>query len=133
MTDRARCRGLTLLEVLTAVAVFLLGIVGVLGLLTSGTRFHQESQRQAQAVEAVGEVLTRVEAEYGALDLDAARVPRVLPESDGLSYSWMPAPDAPEQASLVLVRIHWLDGGQQEVYEVPHVVRRRDVPWRSSP
>ena len=55
--------GFTLIEVMAALVVFLVGVVGVLGLLMSGTRLHQDSQNLVMTNDVAEEVLLLAQRE----------------------------------------------------------------------
>lgn len=47
---RARCAGFTLLEILIAIVIFSIGLLGIAGLQVNGMRFTQDSQLRATAI-----------------------------------------------------------------------------------
>lgn len=72
----ARTRGFTLLEVMAALVIFMVGIVGVLALFATGLGLHQDATQRTIVAIATEEVRTRVEE---ALE-DLTAPDAVLPE-----------------------------------------------------
>jgi prepilin-type N-terminal cleavage/methylation domain-containing protein len=124
--NRAQQRGFTLLEVLAALSIFLVGIVGVLSLLTSGTRLHQQSEQLAGAADLVDRLLLQVELEAPTLKnledgVEVARQP--VPGVQGFYYAYKVAPSAGGPPYFVNLEISWLDGGKTQTHVVQHVLK----------
>jgi prepilin-type N-terminal cleavage/methylation domain-containing protein len=117
-TVHARQRGFTLLEVMAAIAVFLIGVVGVIGLLTSGTRLHQESQNLVITNDVAEEVLLlsqRAIAErvkHASDPLPEAPPPAPVPSRPELKYAWRLTAAPDESLFLLAVDVSWLENGQ---------------------
>ena len=73
--------GFTLLEVVTAVFIFLLGIVGVISLFTAGTMLHRGARNKARVALAVPWVMQRIEEKIDAAAREGKAVPEELDEA----------------------------------------------------
>ncbi len=122
--------GFTLLEVMAALSVFLIGIVSVLALLSTGTRMHQDSQSVALTADAAEEVLLlatrevadRAQGGLGALPEPPA--PQPVPGRANLNYTWS-VRAAPEGGLfLIAVDVTWLEGGKVQKQRLERVVPR---------
>ncbi|MEW6743687.1 MAG: prepilin-type N-terminal cleavage/methylation domain-containing protein [Planctomycetota bacterium] len=120
-------RGFTLFEVLSAMAIFLLGIVGILSLLTAAISLHKEALDRSIAAMAADEAIARIQA------LAADELPRdpktgillplaeqPLPGYKNTTYSvaftesTLLEEGAPVQARIVIA---WKSRGQRRVAE----------------
>lgn len=124
------CAGFTLLEVLAALTVFLIGVVGVLALLTSGTRLHQSSQNLTAVGDVVEAALLRAER-----DLELAPIlentglpenlaPTPLPENPRYRYSWSLKAADPAPPYLLTLELRWMEGGREQTYSAQTVIPR---------
>lgn len=122
--------GFTLLEVMAALAIFLIGIVSVLSLFTSGTTLHLDSQNLVVTNDLVEEALELAQREVSAATVSpATEAPpspplRALPGRPDFQYSWnvTPAPDL--GVWRMVVQIVWLEGGKVRKIEVERVLPR---------
>ena len=120
--------GLTLLEVLAALAIFLIGILAVLSLLTAGTRMHQDSQLLCRASEVANQVLLIAERELAGTPLAAdAELPRrdtplPVPGADRFTYRWWVRAGAASPPYLLEVEIGWQEGGKLRTHGVTQVL-----------
>jgi len=132
-----RAAGFTLLEVLAAISVFLIGVVGVLGLLTAGTRMHQESQNLVVTNDVADEVLflaRRELAERAAAPGDASGAvptpapPAPVPSRPEFRYAWKvtPAPDV--RLYLLTVDVTWIENGRERKTTFERVLSRLTSP-----
>lgn len=125
-----RTAGFTLLEVMAALSVFLIGIVSVLALLSTGTRLHQESQSTALAADAAEEVLLLASREVaelapeggGALPEQPAAQP--VPGRPELTYHWTVRAAPGGGLYLLEVEVGWKQGGKQRVQRLERVLPR---------
>lgn len=123
--------GFTLLEVMAALSVFLIGVTSVLALLSTGTRLHQDSQATALAADAAEEVLLLAQRELAAAAAPAAdgtlpevAVPQPVPGQPGLSYRWS-VRAAPEGGLYLLaVEVSWMQGGRVRTQQLEKVLPR---------
>jgi prepilin-type N-terminal cleavage/methylation domain-containing protein len=130
-TRRRRTQGgFTLIEVMAAIVVFLVGVVGVLGLLTTGTRLHQESQNLVATNDVADEVLLiaqREVAERVAAAGDALPEPpppQPVPSRPEIRYAWKVVP-APDQSLFLLrVELSWLEHGKTQTRTLERVLTR---------
>ena len=122
--------GFTLLEVLVALSVFLIGIVAVLGLMTAGTHLQQESDRIAAVADAVDEATLRAMRDLETLKLADDGVPSAPSEWTALErhrgmetrYSVQRTLDG--DRLRLEVELRWLEGGRQRTHSsvrlLPH-------------
>jgi hypothetical protein len=105
--------------VLAALTIFLVGILGVLSLLSSGTRLHQESRRTGQALLVHEELRLLVEGELAGTPRAALAklaepvAPRPVPGREGYQYSYrvQELPGSPPY--LLEITLSWKEGGQE--------------------
>ena len=118
--------GFTLLEVMAALSVFLIGIVGVLSLFTSGTRLHLQSERMSGALEVVERTILLVEEELPALqgDLEAGIEvqERAVPGVEGYRFGYSIRSTRDETPYVVELQITWLDGGRTQAHRVTRIL-----------
>jgi prepilin-type N-terminal cleavage/methylation domain-containing protein len=122
--------GFTLIEVMAAIVIFLVGVVGVLGLLSAGTRLHQESQNLVVTNDVAEEVLLlaqREVAERAPASGDAlpeAPPPQAVPSRPELHYQWKVVP-APDQSLFLLrVEVTWMEHGKTQSRTFERVLTR---------
>lgn len=130
-------RGFTLLEVMAALSVFLIGIVSVLALLSAGTRLHQESQNLGITSDTAEEVLllsARELAERAPYasgsdgSLPDAPPPKPVPSRPELSYQWR-VRAAPEGGLYLLaVDVTWPEAGKTRKLTLERVLPRLQSP-----
>lgn len=131
---RRRDAGFTLLEVMAALSIFLVGIVSVLALLSTGTRLHQDSRAMAIAADAAEEILLRATSELSELaSAEGAALPELataqpVPGRPGLSYQWRVI-TAPEGGLYrLLVEVSWQQGGKRRTQQLERVLPRLRSP-----
>lgn len=116
--DRRRS-GFTLLEVMAAMVIFLVGIVGVLALFASGLAIHRTATQRAVVAAASEDVRARIEALLADLpaNVDLPKVERVPVEGHvGYYYSAVLTPDPDrgiEGGVLAQVRVFTLEAGAE--------------------
>ena len=133
--------GITLLEVMAALSVFLIGVVSILALLSAGTRLHQESQNLGVTADTAEEVLllsARELAERAPESRDAPQglpdsgPPRPVPSRPELSYQWtVRGSDRAAEGGtlyLLLVDLTWLEAGQTRKLRLERVLPRLQSP-----
>jgi prepilin-type N-terminal cleavage/methylation domain-containing protein len=130
-TRRRRTQGgFTLIEVMAAIVVFLVGVVGVLGLLTSGTRLHQESQNLVVTNDVADEVLMLAQrelAERAPLTGDTIPEPpppHPVPSRPELLFSWKVVPAADQSLYLLRVEVGWMEHGRAQSRSFERVLSR---------
>ena len=132
-------RGFTLLEVMAALAIFLIGIMSVLALLSAGTRMHSDSQRLGVTNDAADEVLLLAEREVAeraplaSRDANATGLPEAppwkpVPGRVGLSYRWDVRAAALSGLYLLTVELSWLEGGKTRTFAIERVLPRLESP-----
>lgn len=113
---RGRRGGFTMLEVLAALTVFLIGVMGVLSLLGSGTRLHQASQNQIEMAAAFEAAQWQAQAALAMAPPAAglpAGGPAPLAGHPGFQYRWqLVAADLPPPY-LLEVEVLWKEGGTE--------------------
>lgn len=125
-----RASGFTLLEVMAAMSIFLVGVVSVLALLTTGTRLHQDSQSTALAADAAEEILLLAEREVARADAGADGVPAAMtsavavPGRPALSYQWQVIAAPGGSLFRLRVAVSWMDGGKKRVQHLERVLPR---------
>lgn len=129
--------GFTLLEVMAALSVFLIGIVSVLALLSAGTRLHQESQNMGITADTAEEALLLSQREVadqapysqqaqGGLPESPPKKP--IPSRPDLQYQWR-VRAAPEGGLyLLLVDVTWLEAGKERKLTLERVLPRLQSP-----
>jgi prepilin-type N-terminal cleavage/methylation domain-containing protein len=113
-----RAGGFTILEVLVAMAILLLGMSAVLGLLTFGAALTRTAELRNEGAAAVEGVLADLEESFFPLDAQGALqdpqpiVERPLAGLPGLAYSAKAErnPDRPKEWR-VDVEVSWLSAG----------------------
>ncbi len=131
--DRRRA-GFTLLEVMAAISIFLIGVVSVLALLAAGTRLHQESQTTLLAADAADELLLLAQREVaeavpaGGRALPEAPPARPVPGRPELTWSWNVKPATEGELWLLTVEIGWKLGGKPRTQKVERVLSRLTTP-----
>jgi prepilin-type N-terminal cleavage/methylation domain-containing protein len=130
-TDRRLGQGgFTLIEVMAAIVVFLIGVVGVLGLLTSGTRLHQESQTLVVTNDIAEEVLLLAQRELAerapaASDsMPEPPPPHPVPSRPELLFSWKVLPAADLSLYLLKVEVGWMEHGRPQTRNFERVLPR---------
>jgi len=129
--------GFTLLEVMAALSVFLIGVCSILALLSAGTQLHQESQNLGITADTADEVLLLAARELAERAPDTRDAPQGLPDSGpprpvpsrpDLSYQWSvrAAPDA--SLYLLLVDLSWLEAGKTRKTTLERVLPRLQSP-----
>ena len=131
---RRQVAGFTLLEVMAAISVFLVGVVSVLALLSAGTRLHQESQNMGISADVAEEALllsAREVAEQAAAaqqGLPQAPPARPIPSRPDLAYAWS-VREAPESGLyLLLVDVTWIEAGKARKLTLERVLPRLQSP-----
>jgi prepilin-type N-terminal cleavage/methylation domain-containing protein len=128
--------GFTLLEVMAALSVFLVGIVSVLALLSAGTRLHQESQNMGLTADTAEEVLLLATREL-AERAPAAGSQEAPPDSGGaqpvpsrpeLNYQWSVRAAPGGGLYLLLVEVTWLEAGKPRKLTLQRVLPRLQSP-----
>jgi type II secretory pathway component PulJ len=61
MKGRSRLQGFTLLEVISAVFVFLMGVVGVISLFAAGTALHKGAQDKTLSALVIEQVISQID------------------------------------------------------------------------
>jgi Prokaryotic N-terminal methylation motif len=127
---RSSERGFTLIEVMAAIFVFMIGVVGVLGLLAAGARLHQESQQLVVTNDVAEEVLLLSQRELAERapatgdSLPESPPPHPVPSRPEMLFSWkvVPAPDV----SLYLLRVEldWMEHGKLRTATFERVLPR---------
>ena len=123
-----RDAGFTMMEVLAALTVFLIGVAGVLSLLTSGTHLHQSSQNTSGLADTVEEVLWLAERELSIspvsdeTGLPEPRLTTGVPGNDRYSYSWRVKAGEVSPPYLLEVTIEWREGGKTQTHVSEMVV-----------
>ena len=126
-----RAAGFTLIEVMAALTIFMVGIVGVLALLASGLALHRDAMRKATVAIASDDVRGRVEAWLAtAGQSDSAELPKIegLPVEgyNGYFYSADLAVDpqqGPKGGVVAKVFVYGRDLGKQRGSEFLLFVR----------
>ena len=130
------CRGFTLLEVMAALSVFLIGIVSVLALLTAGTRLHQESQNMGITADVSEEVLLLCSRELAesttaggaAQGLPSSGGVKPLPRRPDLSYEWTVKAAEDGGLYLLLADVTWMEAGKPRRLTLEKVLPRLQSP-----
>jgi hypothetical protein len=121
------------MEVMAAIAIFLIGVTSVIALLAAGTRLHQDSQIVGVTADTAEEVLLLSQREV------AERAPfvaqqegglpeppplRPVPSRPDLLYQWnlKAAPDG--SLYLLQVDLQWLEAGQARKLTLERVLPR---------
>jgi type II secretory pathway component PulJ len=131
--------GFTLIEVMAAIFVFMIGVVGILGLLAAGTRLHQESQRLVLTNDVAEEVLLLAQRELSERTpavlrdtLPESPPPHPVPSRPDMLFSWkvVAAPDS----SLYLLRVElgWMEHGKARTTSFERVLPRLASAERES-
>lgn len=125
-----RAPGFTLLEVVTAVFIFLLGIVGVISLFTAGTMLHRGARNKARVALAVPWVIQRIEQRLDEAARDGAGLPdmleEVVPGFAPFRYRAVlgrTGTDGEGGAILAEVRILWKEKGRERGEEFDWIFR----------
>jgi len=129
--------GFTLMEVMAALSVFLIGVASVLALLSAGTRLHQESQNLGVSADVSEEVLLLAARELAERAPDPRQAPQGLPEPPPpqpvpgrpeLSYQW--SVRAAPEGGLCLLRVDltWLEAGRTRTLTLERVLPRLRSP-----
>ena len=131
--------GFTLLEVMAAITVFLVGIVSILALLTAGTRLHQESQQEGVTADTAEEVLLLSEREVSeraeALragapgGVPAGTLPdpapwRPVPGHVDLNFRWSVRASTEGGLYLLVAEVAWLTAGKTRALTLERVLPR---------
>ena len=115
-----RCprQGFTLLEILVAMTVLSVGIVGVLGTFTLSLRTGLQASRIGQATE-----IAQRQMELASAGLDAA-----LDQTGSKgAYTWqMKQTDLPEGLKVVSVAVNWLERGRTQTFTLSQIVVAND-------
>ena len=119
---RAPERAFTLLEVMAAMVVFLVGVTGILGLFATGLALHRDATHKTMVAIASDEVRARVEEALAEAVLDAGAELPVLEQMPiegypGYLYTATLTPEADEGAAggvLADVFVYTVDAGQQK-------------------
>ena len=82
---RAQPRGMTLIEVLLAMAILVTGLVAIFALLNSGFSSHKRAIQETEAAMVASSALDELRANFAR---------GILPASDG-KEAWHPSPDFP--------------------------------------
>jgi prepilin-type N-terminal cleavage/methylation domain-containing protein len=123
-------RGFTLLEVMAALSVFLIGITSVLALLSAGTTLHAESQSlgvtsdAAEAILLLGEREAAERAPHLQGALPESPDPRPVPGRPDLQYRWSVRAEAERKLHLLSVEVNWLHGGKVRSLVLERVLPR---------
>jgi len=136
---RATRRGFTLLEVVLAMGILLLGLSVVLGLLSFGAALARTSAMRTTSAQAVEAVLADLEETLFELDKSGeaaapvAIVDRALPGDAQIVYSATPTllplqPDAVVEEYHVRVELGWLASGVRKSARFETVFPRQ-VPF----
>lgn len=130
--------GFTLIEVMAAIFIFLIGVVGVLGLLAAGTRLHQESQRLIVSNDVAEEVLLLAQRELSERTLAAGEAlpesppPHPVPSRPEMLFSWKVVP-APDQGLYLLrVELGWIEQGKARTTSFERILPRLSSAERES-
>ncbi len=133
---RSRERGFTLIEIMTAIAILVFGVVSLVGLLGVGVATHRSAEQNDRAVRLAERVLHRIEEEIvpRAVQLAAAsgetlRLPAVdsttadVEGFPGMRYrvEFTLDPETPDLA-LVRLRVLWLDQGETQAVEFQRIL-----------
>ena len=127
--------GFTLLEVMLAMGILVVGMTMVLSLFTFGAAMSRTAELRAAASVAVESVVADLEATLFPLDEDGTVgdptpvVDRPVPGSPGVVYSAQPTqnPDDPDQYR-VDVSLTWTTSGVQRAHEFTTLLSR-EVPF----
>jgi len=130
---RRRQQGFTLLEVMAALSIFLIGVVGVISLFTSGTKLHQDAENRSRVLDLQGALLLRVERELAAAvqempeeGIEAGRQP--LPGADGFEYSYRVRTARGFPPYLLELEVWWQEGGRWVSQTTRQVLAEKDPP-----
>ena len=123
--------GFTLLEVLAALSVFLIGVVGVLSLLTSATRLHQQSQNTLQVADVLGEVELLIQREVAmavvqeGTGLPAPVEPTPVPGHERFTYAWSMRGGQEGLPYVLELTLGWKEGGRVQTFETQRILGER--------
>lgn len=135
-------RGFTLIEIMTAIAILVFGVVSLVGLLGVGVATHRSAEQHDRAVRLAERVLQRIEEEIVPRAIEAAAAANealTLPAVDsttadvdgfpGLRYriEFTLDPEVPTTA-LCKLRVLWLDQGEAQAVEF-HRILVSHVPF----
>ena len=136
----------TIIEVIVALAILLIGMSSILGLLSFGASLSRAAALRTSAASSVEAVVADLEESFFPLTRDAASgdwqvgeplaiVDRALASKPGVTYSARAKPN-PEESKRpggplrydVEVEMNWVAGGRSRA-KVFHVLLLREVPF----
>jgi prepilin-type N-terminal cleavage/methylation domain-containing protein len=113
-------RGFSLIEVLVAMTVFSVGVLGVMGTLSLSARTAGESTRLWQAVE-----LAENQMEMAVSGILSSRETMQSGTSD--AYQWVLRFDEkPNDLLLASVQIRWMERGERREFQMSRLFRPRE-------
>jgi prepilin-type N-terminal cleavage/methylation domain-containing protein len=105
MTDRTRERGFTLIEVMAALLIFGIGLLGIMALHIVARKGNNDAQDVTAATVVAEHWMERLRTEstmwnYGSADLTVTRTPMLSPlgagaDTTGATTGWIPPPQNP--------------------------------------
>jgi prepilin-type N-terminal cleavage/methylation domain-containing protein len=144
---QARSRAaFTIIEVIVALAILLIGMSSILGLLSFGAAMSRAASLRTSAASSIEAVVADLEESFFPLTRDAtsgdwqvgeplAIEGRPLPNKPGVTYSARAKPDPEESQRAggplrydVEVEMNWTAGGRSRA-KVFHVLLLREVPF----
>ena len=121
--------GMTLVEVLIALGIFIVGMVGVLSLVTAAMRAQKRAVAEANAAELAETVMAELRAKFetgrvplggaGARDISHPDYPdyrysvRLVPLEDTIPSDPRARGQAPPKTYFVEVEVAWGEGGEK--------------------
>ena len=125
-------RGFTLLEVLIAIAVFVVSVSSILALFSVGTAAHRRGIDQSEAALLAARVAARVQEDL--VDPDPADIRDARAEEGGGFYRYdvefapLDRADRFRSAFVVRVRVKWGAAGEEQSEVFESVLLRKPPP-----